>query len=220
MPSVNFVFDKEKDLYNIWRTANPKPDERDFSDILPKEVIKIARGKDFVECKFEIEKFYHKTYNNRFVGIFLEAIKKCWEVIEREYFERLSKITQKPVYIQEFTAYMTIIPKCPYSFKENWFMFGLFMSVFDVMRTSAHEIMHLQFHHYFWSDIEEKIGKNKAWNLKEALTVLLNLEFKDLWFVTDKGYSEHKELREFIVKKWNEKKDFKYLLDGCVTYLK
>ena len=56
--------------------------------------------------------------------------------------------------------------------------------------------------------------------LKEALTVLLNLEFKDLWFIEDEGYKKHKELREFIAQEWKKEKDFEKLLKKCVKYLK
>jgi len=48
---------------------------------------------------------------------------------------------------------------------------------------------------------------------------LLNLEFKDLWFVKDCGYKSHRELRKFISDKWKEEKDFEKLLNSCVVYL-
>ena len=80
--------------------------------------------------------------------------------------------------------------------------------------------MHLQFHNTYWKEVEEKIGNRKTSDLKEALTVLLNLEFKDLWFVQDMGYDMHKELRDFISKQWKKKKDFNILLDKCIKHLK
>ena len=80
--------------------------------------------------------------------------------------------------------------------------------------------MHLYFHKFYWNKIETEIGKEKTGDLKEALTILLNLEFKDLWFVEDLGYESHKELRNFIMEKWKEEKDFETLLDKCVEYLK
>jgi len=52
------------------------------------------------------------------------------------------------------------------------------------------------------------------------LTILLNLEFKDLWFVEDRGYDVHKELRNFISDEWKKEKDFEKLLDKCILYLK
>ncbi len=80
--------------------------------------------------------------------------------------------------------------------------------------------MHLYFHKFYWDSVEKKLGKEKTSDLKEALTVLLNLEFKDLWFVEDKGYESHKELRNFIMEKWKEEKDFEKLLEKCVEYIR
>ena len=67
---------------------------------------------------------------------------------------------------------------------------------------------------------ETEEGKEKTADLKEALTVLLNLEFRNLWVVEDAGYEVHKELRNFITNKWNEEKDFDILIQKCITHLK
>jgi hypothetical protein len=82
--------------------------------------------------------------------------------------------------------------------------------------------MHLDFHNNNWEEIEKRIGKEKTEKLKEALTVLLNLEFRDLWFVKDKGKNskEQQNLREFIKKEWLKNKNYKSLLEKCVIYLK
>ena len=80
--------------------------------------------------------------------------------------------------------------------------------------------MHIQFHNTYWPKIEKQIGKEKTADLKEALTILLNLEFKDLWFVRDEGYEIHQELRKFIEKEWKENPDFDILMKKCVEYLK
>ena len=58
--------------------------------------------------------------------------------------------------------------------------------------------MHFHFFEHYWDGIEKQIGINKTDDLKESLTVLLNLEFKDLWFKFDQGYPNHQELRKFI----------------------
>jgi len=80
--------------------------------------------------------------------------------------------------------------------------------------------MHLYFHKFYWDKVESEIGEDKTADLKEALTVLLNVEFKDLWFVSDQGYKPHEELRKFIRDEWKKEKDFDVLLKKCVEYLK
>ncbi len=80
--------------------------------------------------------------------------------------------------------------------------------------------MHLYFHKFYWKKVESQIGKEKTSDLKEALTILLNAEFKDLWFFKDEGYKVHKNLREFILSELEKEKDFEKLLEKCINYLK
>lgn len=89
---------------------------------------------------------------------------------------------------EDITAYLTTLGVCPYNTKEPSFMFSLFHPIPSALQTCGHEIMHLYFHKFYWEDAEKKIGYDKTSNLKEALTVLLNHEFRDLWLYYDKGY--------------------------------
>ncbi|MEM4605663.1 MAG: hypothetical protein QW103_01330 [Candidatus Pacearchaeota archaeon] len=76
----------------------------------------------------------------------------------------------------------------------------------------GHEIFHFYFHKFYFEELEKKIGKEKTTDFKEALTVLLNLEFNDLFLIEDKGYENHKDLREFIKEKWSKRKSFDFLI--------
>jgi len=127
---------------------------------------------------------------------------------------------KKSGFTEEFTARLTTVSSCPYNTGDNSFMINFFSPIPGVLATTGHEIMHLYFHKYFWDDTEKEIGKEKTADLKEALTVLLNLEFKDLWFVEDKGYEPHKELRDFIKSEWKKQKDFDLLLKNAISYIK
>jgi hypothetical protein len=127
---------------------------------------------------------------------------------------------KRPICSKKFTGYLTSVNRCPYRFKELYFYFCFFNSIPSILQTAGHEIMHIQFHHTYWKEVEKKIGWKKTSDLKEALTILLNLEFRDLWFVPDMGYPNHTKLRQFIAKQWKKEKDFDVLLDKCVKYLK
>jgi len=218
MAQVIFKFDKEKDLHNIWETCNFSSDWFDFKKTINPAVLKIAENKEFEECKQEIEQHFESIYNSGLIEIFVDALNKSWNNINNEFFKRLENIMKKPIVAEEFTGYLTLMGRCPYNIKENWFMTSFFRPLPQSLITAAHEIMHLQFHHHFWKDIEAKITKEKTDDLKEALTVLLNLEFKDLFFVEDRGYEPHKELRGFISNEWKKHKDFDKLLEKCVEF--
>jgi len=220
MPKVIFKFDKEKDLWNIWKTCNFNSAWHDFKKNLNLNILKIAEGKEFETCKKEIENYFKKVHESKLISIFIEAMDKSWNNINDKFFKRLEKIMKKPICSKEFVGYITTIGRCPYDFKEKSFMISISYSIPHGLKTVAHEIMHIQFHNTYWEEIEKEIGKEKTADLKEALTVLLNLEFKDLWFVEDKGYESHQKLRTFIEKQWKKEPDFDVLLDKCVNYLK
>lgn len=222
MPKVKFVFDKEKDLWNNWATVNyESPWEKSLLKKIP-TLTDMCKGKTFEECKDKLEEFNKIVYESPLIEVIISAFQEAWNKINNEFFKRLERIMKSKFPLKKVTVYLTTQYRCPYNEKERWFMVSIYRSIFYIMATAGHELMHLHFHKTYWPKIEKQIGKEKTANLKEALTVLLNLEFRDLWFVKDEGKNneEQQELRKYIVKKWKEKKDFDSLMKNCVSYLK
>ena len=221
---VKFMFNKQEDLKNNWETCNEKSEWMDFSKKMPPYLLKICKGKSFDKSKKDIERFWKNIYNSGLLDIFANAMGKAWATIEQEYLKRLKKMTGKPLKTNHLKAYITTASRCPYYYdmkdKNHWFMVNFFSNINSVLHIAGHEIMHIHFFEHYWKDVCKQLGKDKAHDLREALTVLLNLEFKDLWFVDDRGYEPHQELREFIIKQWLNKKDFDLLLDKCMKKLK
>ncbi len=221
IPKVTFKFNVEKDLHNIWDTCNSKSTYGyDFSNQMSPNIIKICKGKKFDKCKVELNKTMSEVHNSTLINDISKTAQKSWNQINDEYFRRLKKIMKKPICSEKFTGYLTISGRCPYNPEKDYFMFGMFRGIPSILHTAGHEIMHIQFHKTYWEKVEKELGYNKTHDLKEALTILLNLEFKDLWFSEDYGYPNHKKLRAFIEKEWEKKKDFGVLLDKCIRYMK
>lgn len=221
MTYIEFLFDIEKDLRNIWDTVNnPIKYGHDFSRNIPPSLLNVSRGKTFEESKSELNKINSKFYKSSIIKFFVKVLNDSWSNIEGEYIKRLEKITAKPFAFEKISAFITTIQRCPYNVGENSFMVYCFSNVFDIMRASGHEIFHLHFHKHYWHEVEKELGNQKTHELKEALTVLLNLEFRDLWFAEDKGYEIHKELREFIRAEWNKDKNFDILINKCMKKMK
>jgi hypothetical protein len=216
-PKVIFKFKKEEDLWNHWHQSEEGNTFNKNSQNNPK-IKKICEGKKFEECKDKLAEHLKQWHNSIFISLHLEAVEKAWRTVEEEFFKRMDKL-MKNKFEGEINAYLTTSGTCPYDPDEPSFMFSLFYSIPNVAKTCGHEIMHLYFHKFYWNKIESEIGREKTADLKEALTVLLNLEFKDLWLVEDNGYEAHKELRNFIKEEWKKDKDFEKLLERCVNYL-
>jgi len=220
MAQIIFKFDKEKDIYNIWETCNKDSSWYDHKKNISSVFLEICEGKNFEECKKELKNYRRKMHNSGLIELFVDCVQKAWNKINDEFFKRLEEITKRKFKFEKVNAYITTVMRCPYDYKEPSFMFSFFRDLPSVLSVCGHELLHMQFHNTYWNYAEKEIGKEKTADLKEALTVLLNLEFKDLWFVEDRGYETHKELRNFIVGEWTKEKDFEKLLKKCIDYLK
>ena len=222
MPKVIFKFDKEKDLWNNWETVNYKSpwEKKQLNKILV--LTDMCRGKKFEECKKEIEKFCKPMHNSPLLPLIIESFQKSWNKINDEFFKILEKITGKPMPFNRITGYLTTQMRCPYDPREPSFMVSMFANIPYALKICAHELMHIHFHNIYWSKIEKQVGREKTADLKEALTVLLNLEFRNLWILKDKGKDneDQQKLRTFIEKQWKKEPDFDILLEKCVDYIK
>ena len=71
--------------------------------------------------------------------------------------------------------------------------------------------MHELWHFYTWEKFGERemirLGMNKYNDVKEALTILLNLECSDLMNANDLGYPQHQNLRKIIADTWLKTKN-------------
>lgn len=221
MPKVIFKFDIEKDAENYYKAANSDAKwGYDFSKSMRPKVVKKVRGKTWKKSRkylinmlkrgYSIDKKRHKAN--------YKLIKSAWKKIEKRYFKKLEKITKNKIYSNTFTCYFTTIRRCPYSIKNISFMANIFTN--DASLVIAHEIMHLQFHYYFEKEIRKSLSEKKFQDLKEALTVLLNVEFNDILKEKDNGYPSHMAFRKFIVKQWKKEPDFDVLISKCIEYLK
>lgn len=218
MPKVIFKFDKEKDLRNNWDKSNKKNVFSSVSMIDPK-IREICENKSFEECKDKLSSYLSKIHNSPMINISVKSVEKAWNLIEKEFFDRMNHL-MKHKFTKDINAYLTTLGICPYDPKEPSFMFSFYYGLPKALSSCGHEIMHLYFHEFYWEKVEKEIGKEKTSDLKEALTVLLNFGFVDLWFFMDQGYEIHTNLRKFISLEWKKQKDFDVLIEKCIEYLK
>jgi hypothetical protein len=224
-PNVIFKFDKEKDLQNIWETCNTKQYDygAGFKGMVTKNILHICEGKKFKDCKKELEKTMNPLYKNPLLEVVVKSFNEGWDKIDDEYFKRIEKMLHTSLNIKEIPVYLTNSPMCPYDPRKKSASFYLhfYGNMSWAMNVTMHELMHIYFHNSkYWDICEKKIGRKKTFDLKEALTVLLNSEFRDLLINEDEGYEMHKELREYIFNEWKKEKDFDSLIDKSIKWIK
>lgn len=203
-PNITFTYSLDKD---IWCIANKGKSSNNSSQ--PTKIYQTLQ-----------EKYGDTPSTNNiaeFIGSFLseqsisieESINRYtdeWSKISADYHERAQKIfnTSLP---ESVTVYLTINNRCPYNIGEN--MFFVSFPRESVRKTIMHELWHFYTWYGLGADQEEKLGKQKYNDLKEALTVLLNEECLDLMpeGATDEGYPQHQDLRNRILSLWKEYKN-------------
>jgi hypothetical protein len=119
---------------------------------------------------------------------------------------------------ENITAWLTVHDRCSYNFERDEFFIHL------NQRTTNKTIMHELWHWYFYYTIGKGIKKQYGYaffnDIKEALTVILNIEFKDfLAGVMDKGYSQHATLRQLITQIYQQNKDIYQTINRTLTIL-
>lgn len=226
MPKVIFEFNKEKDILNLWELCNlPDPWEDQDNLQLNPSLINKWQGKSFQDCKHDISNYLLPIHNSSYPEIFSEALSKSWDKINNAYFQRLENLTEKPFSQQQVNAYISTVGRSAYNLDENYFTVSMHRQLLHALRTCGHELLHIHVEKNFSDSLIKELKNYQKFDfLNESLTVLLNHEFKDLWFMEDKGYSSHKHLRNFIEQEWKKEKGkenaFGELLNSCVSKLK
>ncbi len=133
------------------------------------------------------------------------AIQKNWDSISGEFEKRAERVFDLSI-ADTITAYLTITGRFPYRIEERYFYVSAKKT--NANTTAMHELWHFYTWYKFGRETEQKIGVEKYNDIKESLTVLLNIECLDLMGgEIDKGYPQHQELRNKIIDIWNKTKD-------------
>jgi hypothetical protein len=229
MPKVNFKYDYKKDAWswvfitqdqrNKWGYAWEKRVVSIPKDIQDKILKKSRKSAELLVYKYLMfnrrRQIFQLTINQQ-----IKAVGVIWRRIEKRFFKRLEKITQKPIFWNNFGCYLTTGNTCPYNPKEKWFMISMWHNVPANIKTIGHEIFHLQFLHYYEKYCLQFLSEQQKEDLKEAITFILNTDFNDLLICNDGGYPNHMKLRKKLEKIWQKDKNFKRFLDKAIKLTK
>ena len=210
-------------MKNRKRLIELKRDWRKQIEFIPEKLLNLILKKNRKTAEGLVQKYLKshpkKTIRDLVIKTQLIFLEKIWRKIEKRFFERLEKITGKPIFIKEFKCYLTTGFICPYNPKDNSFMVSIWHSLPWNITTICHEIFHLQFLYHYEKYCRKFISKKELDDLKEALTFILNTDFNDLLLSQDKGYPAHQKLREELKKIWKKEKNFNKFLDKAIRAL-
>lgn len=200
---VKFKYKKEKDIWCIINYGKTSFNSKQTTIIYQKIIEKF--GEDINENK--ISDFIDEYLNENCISVekFIKDHQDDWDSIADIYHKRAEQIFGIKLE-HDIDVFFSINNRCPYSIENNLFFVSL--SPFPSRVIVMHELWHFYTWYKFGYKWEKVLNRQKYNDIKEAFTVLLNIEYNDLLNgLQDKGYPQHKELREQIIDLWNIDKD-------------
>ncbi len=213
---LNFTYNLEKDIANFLIASkslghNGKPSK-------VQQLYMDKYGQELDEDKLNnFIREYSEKYKINFLNQ-AEKFQNSWNLINEEIFKRMENIFKVKLPTNNIMAYLTINDRCSYNpgINEQWYFFVNANIKFPEI-TCLHEIFHFYTHLSFGNYLKNKgLNQQKFFDIKEALTVILNHEFIDLMGNKDMGYIEHKELRDKISDLWQQTRNIKNIVDSLI----
>lgn len=202
---VTFKYDLKKDIWCILNYGRSSQNSNTQTKVY--EEIVALYGAAFTED--QVTEFLKNYYiqNHIILEEHVASYQKEWEGISQTFKSRAEAIFGSSL-SGEITVYLTANNRCPYNLNEKFF----FVSVptYSMRKTVMHELWHFYTWEIFGREEEARLGRLKYNDIKESLTVLLNLEFESLLEgKMDNGYPQHKELRDKILELYKSGKSVK-----------
>lgn len=210
---VKFKYEKENDIWCLLNKGKNSNNSTRSTIAYTQLVSKFGENPDEKTASLFIDEYLKENHFD--VNEYMMKYQKDFDEISEEFQKRAEKIFE--VFLEnDVDVFLTVNERLPYSIEENCTFACIGKG------TQTHLIMHELWHFYTWykygKDWLNKLGFEKYNNVKESLTVLLNVVCKDLLpeGLEDEGYPQHKEIRERILKLWEEKPDINYVWENVI----
>ncbi len=211
---VNFVYNRDRDVWCVLNKGKNSNNSQKSTKQYDQLVAAFGENPTEEEVSVFIDRYVAESDLD--VTSQVDKFQADWEKVSEEFHKRAQSLFGT-VLPEVVTAYVTINSRCPYSIKGNYFYVS--MSSSRVRAIVMHELWHFYTWYGLGPEEEVKLGKQKYNNLKESLTVLLNVECGDLFPEggNDVGYPQHQELRRAILEYWEKEKNLSNLWRHLVT---
>ena len=213
---IQVKLDIRKDAWNWWDACNKISYGVDWKERIDGNLRKKIHGKTKQEAMRFLLPYLRDYYkrNDKDLKRALYEANKLFRKKANSACKLMEKITQYPVYRNNFTCFLTTFPRCPYDYKKGYIWLAAPRPAKIYLNIFLHELLHFQYYAYYKNRPSvKKLSMGQSEFLKEALTVILNHEFSQYLYQKDKGYKLHQKLRKELENFWKKNKDFSRLID-------
>lgn len=195
IPEVKYSAQKDAWAYVKQSASFASNIDTILEKFLPQDIFSKLKSDSSQKEKTKIIENHLQTFFKNNKEKFNIALQKFNNILQNKMeniIDELEKIYQIKLNYKKIVIYMTTFPRCPYNYKEKWFMVNIFENQDNQITTVKHELNHFFFHKKFGAE-ERKIGFENFHRIKEAFTVIS--------LPNERGYSKHQNIRKNI-KKW------------------
>jgi hypothetical protein len=205
---IDFTYNKDKDVWCLLNKGKNSNNSQNATKQYRELIARYGENPTTESARLFVEQYLLE--NKIDVQSRVSDFQHDWDEISLKFNKRASVIFNITL-PENITAYLTVNSRCPYNISENYFYVS--MKSTQASKIAMHELWHFYTWYGLGVDQEEKLGKEKYNDLKEALTVLLNIECKDLMHedASDEGYPQHQEIRAKITDYWKGDSDMNNL---------
>ena len=206
--NVIFDYDKPKDIWCLLNKGKASNNSQKPTKAYQQLINEFGDAPSEQDATTFIEKYI--TEQNIDVKKTIDRYKNEWLGVA-DKFQKRAEVIFNTTLPNDIAAYLTVNSRLPYDIEGNYFF------VHMNSKTVRESVMHELWHFYTWYGLglhqEKLLGKKKYNDLKEALTILIDIECKDLMpeNAHDSGYPQHEELRNEIKKLWLENKNINFV---------
>lgn len=230
MTKFEFFYDIDRDLDNWEKTMITwRRDDHGAGDIrgrilekLPEDLREyIISEKSYDDKVTFVRKMLQKWEEERkeCYDEKISYLEKGWGEIKEIVIPKLEKLFEKPFNFEKVTINPTTLPVSPYNMAKSYLMCALHQEKQQQLKTIIHELFHFMTHRHYDEYIKSKTKDTRHYSaVKEALTVYINSDFKELNLPEDKGYPNEHEVREELLKLDRSKMTFIDILDKLIEW--
>ncbi len=232
MFDITFSYNLNKDLNNylnaIYKFRYLKHGRKNIEKTVSKylseqELTKIKTSKNKKAATLEIQKILLKwlAKNQDLINLNQQSLTESWNKRQDKFITFSEKFFEKKFNVLPVTAYFTTLPICPYYYPA-WFMVSIKEGLEGQLHTIYHELFHFMFIKYYGNYCKNKhLTQLEFESIKEALTVfLMTPPFTKINTLSEQGYPQEQELRNFMLKSYRKNHKFISLLNTSIKWIK
>lgn len=212
--------DLEKDAWNWWNGCNKISHGVDWKTKINSNLRKEIVGKTQKDAYSFLIPYLENIYKNLNIDSYINDIQKGFSKNQSKIFERMHKVTNRPIYRDTFICFLTSFPRFPYNYEKGYIWISNKRPLDFQISVFIHELLHFQYFAYFGEKVWDELGPDMHEGIKEAMTIILNEEFKDITPVSHEGYEIYRDLSKKLLEIWGKTENMDKFIEKTIKELK